>query len=459
MVISEIGCLGHHLPMHVTKNRDLARITNSPHTLLSSMNLRSRQSAPSDAADVDNHPFSDNNQTIDNALDPRDSDTDDDLETTELPKKKLHRPPNNSFTQQRLKAINPVLTARTVIPILLAIAVIFVPLGAAMWYALHVVQDIEIDYTYCENITNTDHWEQIPGNYTFHFKNNALVVPPVWKLDHDSTWGDDEAENKICKIQFQVPTEMKPPILFFYRLEKFHANHRRYVKLFSEDQLNGKQASYSTINDQVGQNCKPLVLLNNKTIYPCGLIANSLFNDSFLGLTAVNGTDKSYELTNEGIAWLSDKNRFKKTTYNWEDITPPPAWHKMFPDGYNETNVPDISKWEEFQNWMSAAGLPNFSKLALRNPDKDAVLEPGIYEVLINMHWPVQMFNGHKYIYISTRSAIGGKNIFLGVAWMVGGGLCFLLAIALLVVNMVKPRKPGDPNLLLWNKQAVGKQE
>ncbi|CAN3375201.1 hypothetical protein DIURU_001096 [Diutina rugosa] len=429
------------------------------------MPLRSRRD-DTDIPQSEGVPYNDNHVTIDGALDPNreaedsmDDDDDDSLQTTKELKLKSHRPPNNAFTQQRLKAVNPVLTARTVIPLLFAIAIVFVPLGAAMWYASHVVQDIEIDYTYCENITNTDYWAEIPGNYTFRFKNNASVVPPVWKLDHDPQWGDDEAENKICRIQFQVPVAMDPPILFFYKLKNFHANHRRYVKSFSEDQIKGKAADLSKIRDQVGQNCKPLVTnAEGKIYYPCGLIANSMFNDTYSPqLTAVNGTTTSYPLTNKGIAWSSDKNRFKKTTYPLDQIVPPPNWHKVYPDGYNESNIPDIQQWEEFQNWMSAAGLPTFNKLALRNPEK-TTLQPGFYEVAIGMHWPVQMFKGHKYIYISTRSAIGGKNIFLGVVWMAGGGLCFLLALGLLIVNFIKPRRAGDPNLLSWNKAAI-KQE
>lgn len=59
----------------------------------------------------------------------------------------------------------------------------------------------------------------------------------------------------------------------------------------------------------------------------------------------------------------------------------------MFPNGYNETNIPDISTWYQFQNWMHASGLPTFNKLALRNDD-DA-LKAGIYEISVGLHFPV----------------------------------------------------------------------
>lgn len=41
----------------------------------------------------------------------------------------------------------------------------------------------------------------------------------------------------------------------------------------------GKSVSYSTID---GGDCKPADTTDGKIIYPCGLIANSLFNGMFV---------------------------------------------------------------------------------------------------------------------------------------------------------------------------------
>lgn len=389
-----------------------------------------------------------------------DSEVSSDESIKDVNKEKSRKPGNSAFRQQRLKAYNPVLTAKTVIPILIGIAIIFVPLGAAMWYASHQTQDFSIDYSQCENLASKNYWSEIPENYTeFNFKNDEEPKhKPQWKLATDDSQPFED-ERKVCRIQFEVPTRMKAPIYFFYRLKNFHANHRRFVKSFSEDQIEGKAASESVIKDTVGQNCEPLsVNSDGKKYYPCGLIANSLFNDTFgTSFNAVNGTNSKYELTEEGIAWASDKNRFKKTQYSYKDIVPPPNWYKQYPKGYNSTNVPDISKWYQFQNWMHTSGLPTFNKLALRNDD-DA-LEEGIYEISIGLHFPVLPYNGHKYIYVSQRSVIGGKNIFLGVSWMVGGAVCFLLAISLLIINFIHPRKTGDVNLLSWNRERFAKDE
>lgn len=407
-------------------------------------------------------PFEDRAQA--SAIEPRDvgsaSDADTDSDS-EMPEKdsKSRRPPENNFTQQRLRAVNPVFTAKTVIPILFALGVVLIPLGVAMWLASHRLQDITIEYTQCEKLASRDSWSAIPEQYTqFRFKNVSGLLTPQWKLETDESQPDEDERN-VCKIQFHVPETIRGPIYFFYRLKNFHQNHRRYVKSFSEDQLKGTAASVALIKDTVGLNCEPLsVDSNGKRIYPCGLIANSLFNDTYGStLAAVNGSDNDYTMTNSGIAWASNNNRFKKTEYDYRDIVPPPNWAKKFPNGYNSTNVPDILKWEEFQNWMFTSALPDFYKLALRN-NNDA-LQSGVYEVTIGLHFPVLPYNGKKYIFLSQRSALGGKNFFLGYSWIACGAVCIILAVSLLVVNLVKPRRAGDVNFLSWVREANERDE
>ncbi|CAD1808557.1 LEM3 (ligand-effect modulator 3) / CDC50 family protein [Candida parapsilosis] len=408
------------------------------------------------------YPNGDNRQSG-NDRDDYDSGSSSEDEPLDTDKKeKTRRPSDHPFRQQRLKAYNPVLTAKTVIPLLVAIAIIFVPLGAAMWYASDRIQDITIEYTQCEEMALNNTFTPIPDNYTsYNFKRDYTGYKPnfSWRIVTDDTQPYEE-DRKVCQIQFQVLTDIKGPLYLYYRLHKFHANHRRYVKSFSEDQLNGKAASLDTIKNTVGQNCEPLSQRDGKKIYPCGLIANSLFNDTFsTAFEAVNGTsaDKTVQLTEKGINWSTDKNRFKKTKYSHTEIVPPPNWHKMYPNGYNETNVPDISQWPQFHNWMRPSALATFNKLALRNDS--ATLQAGVYQINIGLHFPVLPYNGGKYIYLSQRSVIGGKNDFLGIAWMVGGGICFVLGLALLVINFIKPRKTGDVNLLSWNREAIKRDE
>lgn len=375
-------------------------------------------------------------------------------------KPKTRRPKENDFTQQRLKAIHPILTAKEIIPLFLCLAIIFIPIGASMLKTSYNIQDFTINYATCSQEASSEGWTNIPEKYyTHHFK-SPVTVNPRWRLAQNDSYlyNDYPEERNICQIQFQVPQKMQAPIFFYYKLTNFHANHRRYVKSFSEDQLNGKRASVSDIKDTVGQNCQPLSIdENGKIIYPCGLIANSLFNDTFSPtLQSVESSNADYEMSEQGIAWSTNNNRFKKTKYNVEDIVPPPNWVKMFPQGYNETNLPDISQWQQFQNWMSPAALSDFSNIVLRNDHDD--LSPGVYQVDIGLHFPTTEYKGGKYIYVTTSSSIGGRNAFLGVSWVIGGGICLVLAIVMGFGVLIRGRKSGDTALLSWNREELARE-
>ena len=99
-----------------------------------------------------------------------------------------------------------------------------------------------------------------------------------------------------------------------------------------------------------------------------------MFNDTIAPPEGVNGDD--YEMVDKNIAWASDAQLYGKTKYDVSQITPPIYWASRWPpEGYSTNNPPpDLSTYEEFQVWMRTAGLPSFSKLALRN---DTVAMPG----------------------------------------------------------------------------------
>lgn len=89
------------------------------------------------------------------------------------------------------------------------------------------------------------------------------------------------------------------------QLNKFYQNHRRYVQSRSDSQLRGDSSPEVS-------SCDPLESWGGKTLYPCGLIANSVFNDTFTGSvctspdvnTCTELTDKNWD--RNGIAWPSD---------------------------------------------------------------------------------------------------------------------------------------------------------
>jgi len=269
----------------------------------------------------------------------------------------------------------------------------------------------------------------------------------VSTTDEEMGKTNPEFNETICTLEFTLPNELEAPVFFYYRLTNFYQNHRRYVQSFDQAQLKGDDRSY----DQLEANdCSPLSGVKNDTMtkpyYPCGLIANSMFNDSFARPVLQNpqsgagdGGPVVFEMDQKGIAWDSDKERFSKTKYKAADILPPPNWVNRYAGGvYNDSTIPNLHEWESFQVWMRTAGLPTFSKLAQRSDDTN--MGKGTYELNIYYRFPVKEYSGTKSVVISTRTVMGGRNPFLGIAYIVVGGLCILLGLIFTARHLIKPR-------------------
>jgi hypothetical protein len=90
---------------------------------------------------------------------------------------------------------------------------------------------------------------------------------------------------------------------------------------------------------------------------------------------------------------------------------------------------------EHFIVWMRTAGLPNFRKLwgKINTP-----LAPGTYTVNIANTYDVSSFDGKKSFVLSTTNALGGKNYFLAICYIVVGALCIVFAVIFLVAYLKK---------------------
>ena len=280
------------------------------------------------------------------------------------------------------------------IPLLLLLAVIFAPLGIAIINTTYNVELLEIDYSNCENL-EPDDFVKVPSKYTAHHFRHKNTDPDFkWKVTSDKDdYGDDI---KTCYIQFELPRDLKPPLYMYYKLTNFYQNHRKYVESYDLEQLKGNAVSSDSLTDK----CKPLKYVGDKIIYPCGLIANSYFNDTISSPVLLNAKSSSnnetYEMSDKGISWSSDRDhKYKKTEYKPEDIVPPPNWYKMYPKGY-----------------------------------------------------PTQSFGRTKSVVITTSSIFGGRNMSLGVIYVIVAAVSLVLGVAFLIQHLIKPRRLADHNYL-----------
>jgi hypothetical protein len=285
-------------------------------------------------------------------------------------------------------------------------------------------------------------WRPVPTitstSLTFLFFGIAFIVIGIIvlvnsnKIVEVSQRYDDICGNKLsCPININVPQDMTSPIMVYYQLNNFYQNHRRYVKSKSNSQLIGN--IYSKEELQKASDCDPIYtmkdlgqtkVVNLTTVpddfpaNPCGLIAKSLFNDTY-NLNFSNGT--KIEINSTNIAWQADKDLKYKRAKDPNNPSNTDYWKSV-----SWTDVED----EHFMVWMRPAGLPNFRKLWGRINQNIA---NGTYIVNINNNYNVTPFNGTKLIVLSTVNSFGGKNSFLGISYIVVGSICVIMAIAFVI--------------------------
>lgn len=259
---------------------------------------------------------------------------------------------------------------------------------------------------------------------------NQIQVAPTCNITH-------KIEDCYIDVDIEIEKDMDAPIFFYYKLSNFYQNHRRYVKSRDDVQLSGEIVSDLSA-------CEPLSEWGDKNLYPCGLIANSLFNDTF-NATVYNGATKVRDLEGEnwnghGIAWSSDvQDKFKLREPTSDETALGPTGKKIWTESNNE----------DFIVWMRTAGLPTFKKLYRKIENFDLKAGQTLKLKILNTY-PVDEFDGKKYVVLSTTSWIGGKNDFLGWAYIVVGVICLLLSAVFLIKDKVSPRELGDMKYFKW---------
>jgi len=146
--------------------------------------------------------------------------------------------------------------------------------------------------------------------------NGAWLLLTSWSVAEyvrDYTDLADPA-NGVGSFVFQITRDVQPPLWISYQLDGFHQNHRRYVQSRNDGQLQEPQDPKYSEDDLMS--CWPWVVTEDARVrYPCGLIARSVFNDTFalvLEGSAAPGRVLRVESSAATIAWPADSvGRFR----------------------------------------------------------------------------------------------------------------------------------------------------
>lgn len=325
------------------------------------------------------------------------------------------KPENTAFKQQRLPAWQPVLTAGSVLPAFFIIGLVFIPIGIGLYVTSSNIREFEIDYT------------------------GVDVSSPCFNCSQNFSWNNSKP--CTCSIAFYLDQPYDSNVFMYYGLSNFYQNHRRYVKSRDDSQLNGDLSSLT----KPSKECEPYAFHEHKPIAPCGAIANSMFNDSLeLFYIDPNGTRVPVTLTSTGIAWWTDKHvKFRNPGANpnltaaFQGTVKPVNWRRPV---YELDSDPDNNGFinEDFIVWMRTAALPTFRKLYRVIQKRNGLmptLPRGNYSLDVTYNYPVRSFEGRKRVILSSISWMGGKNPFLGIAYVSVGSVCFFLGVVLLFIH------------------------
>lgn len=110
---------------------------------------------------------------------------------------------------------------------------------------------------------------------------------------------------------------------------------------------------------------------------------------------------------------------------------------------------------EHFIVWMRNAVLPKFRKLWGRI--ESDIPAGTILRVNIQNQYNTYRFGGTKRVVLSTTSWMGGRNDFLGLAYIIVGIASIMFGFVIAAIGWRWPRKLGDVSLLSW--KALTKNE
>lgn len=367
-----------------------------------------------------------------------------------------NEPADTALKQQRMKAWNPILHPVYVIAALFCIGAAFIPVGFEM-------------------LKVSDNIVEMTKTYDSFYSE---------KIDSELSCDIDKAlQNRSCTMAFTVEKDMDPPVLLYYEIENFHQNHREYTTSRDDQQLHGKE----TQTQLAAKDCEPLNILNGIKMNPCGLIANTFFNDKIkLSPGSSDSNGNALTLIEEGIAWQSDlEYKFNQPdsfeskkcdscddsececTGDWtcKEKYLDPQTNECYLYSYADEDTtqylyetyPDIISPlegvtnEHFVVWMRVAAKSKFRKLY---GFFDKPIKAGTTITFnVQANWDVKSFKGTKSLLLTTTSIFGGKNPHFGNALIGVGGFCLAAGLFFAIKHAVKPRKLAEKKYLKFKEE------
>ncbi|GET86362.1 hypothetical protein, conserved [Leishmania tarentolae] len=394
----------------------------------------------------------------------------------------------NPLTQQTLPGIFNYHSPFILVPLFYLLMVPFLVLGGMVLVQGRDEHIIEQEYSQIHQ------YQYTPSNSSVNINHGILqfTADGVTHTQGTRTWLEINISQRM-----EAPVYMYYKITGMYQNHRDFHNGRSNSQLRGKPTIGtpylcmpythpgfrtGKGDTPITITDATGtQVTRPARYF---TYNPCGIAPWSMFNDTFIlyrkltpaevleanisgvpvlhggvdGTTPVelvcNGTDfglrgeplngsvTKNNCAKKGISWKADRDiRFHNITLRedwWSLYYPHPTTNEYLRNGWylHEPGhaLPDPSDYD-LQVWLRASFTSNFRKLyrIIHVP-----IDPGTYLVDITELYDVVSFYGRKSVVLQHTNWVGGRNVLLGVVFIIMGCLSFVLGVTFTVECMLQ---------------------
>lgn len=393
-----------------------------------------------------------------------------------------NRPDGSRMMQQQMRMWEPVLTLGWSIGICFTIAALCIALGVAIVYTSTTLTTLRVVYDGDEGYA-----VQPDGNIS-QFNNCRLDSPADANSFH---------ANHTCFVSMTLPNDVQSPVRVFYELDRYYQNHRRFVSSMIRAQFTDEwrpNAGWSMLE------CPPMKSVvselctvgdcespddaKQRDFFPCGIVANTLFNDIFWlheGTLPSGEKLTRTDLVSKGIGRIYAAHNNKNPTWDLSTDTYLPVWlnpntSRIIPPPTGPT-APHIT--EDYTNstaWVHDAVDPNFGVgTGVENEFwrvwvEGAAMHPfrkpyGRIErdlpagttltFAVQSNFFVRSFSGTKALVLEQVGWFGSTNYILGGFFLAIGGVFLVAGIFFTGRRLHSPRPLGDASALAWKHKKT----
>lgn len=398
-----------------------------------------------------------------------------------------NRPDDSRWTQQQLPMWQPMLTLNWAIVWCFVVAATSIALGVAIVATSSFLTTLRV--TYDDGGSGEAIATQMDG--TVADVGKCILTT---KNDANSFHADH-----TCFVTFTLPNNVTAPLYVFYELDNVFQHHRRFVSSIDRTQFTGEWTPAVALTA-----CAPLETMKSKrciagacdsdsktrALFPCGIVANTMFNDIFwlhdgqlptgesLGLTDLisNGVARTYPTPHKNPTWYdyegdneylpvwrnpnmsriipTPNDEAGQEVHVTSDYTNSTAWvHDPTDARYGVGTGVENEFWRA---WVEGAAVEPFRKTYARIEKYEMLPAGTTLTFAVQSNYFVRSFKGKKSIVIGEIGWFGSGNTPLG-GFFIGVGVIFLLAGVLAAARKCcGARVPGDASALAWKKRQHG---